>query len=95
MTDDRLRIDLERVLRSRLGDRRMRWIPRRLIAWLERLICQREMNEVLDHAGHLRGAEFCHAALDHLSVSYTTTAEQRLPDTTRVIIASNLSLIHI
>ncbi|PWB08195.1 1-acyl-sn-glycerol-3-phosphate acyltransferase [Paramuribaculum intestinale] len=89
MTDDRLRIDLERVLRSRLGDRRMRWIPRRLIAWLERLICQREMNEVLDHAGHLRGAEFCHAALDHLSVSYTTTAEQRLPDTTRVIIASN------
>ena len=51
MTDDRLRIDLERVLRSRLGDRRMRWIPRRLIAWLERLICQREMNEVLDHAG--------------------------------------------
>lgn len=88
MTDS-LKIDLEKVLRSRLGDRRMRWIPRGLISWLERLICQREMNEVLDHAGHLRGAEFCHAALAHLGVSYTATGEQHLPPSTRVIIASN------
>lgn len=83
-----LKIDLESVLRARLG-KRMRWMPRPLVAWLERLICQNEMNDILDRIGHLRGAEFCCAALECLDVTYSVSGSERLPSDSRIVIASN------
>lgn len=83
-----LKIDVDAVIRARLGAR-ARLVPRWLTRVLERIIRQDGLNELLSHNAHLQGAEFCNAILRDLDVTYTTSGP--LPDPTRrnVIIVSN------
>lgn len=86
----KIKIDLQQVLRDRLGGR-ARWIPRALVRRLERLVCQDEMNAMLDEAYPRRGSEFCQAVLDHLSIAVDITGIENMPprDNRRVIFCSN------
>lgn len=73
-----LKIDVDAVLRERLP-RYYRFIPKFLISWLKREICQDEMNGMLSRADGLEGAQFCHSVLDYLHVSYVIKGESHMP----------------
>lgn len=73
-----LNIDVNEVLRERLP-RYHRVIPRPLISWLERQICQKELNLLLEHADGLEGADFCRDVLNYLHVDYKTFNAGQLP----------------
>lgn len=90
-TDQTLQIDVDAVLRQR-APKYYRLIPKPLIRWLERTICQSEMNGFLQRHGHKRDAEFCHALVyDELGISVDFAGTQNLPptDMRRVLFVSN------
>ena len=64
-----IKIDLDGVLRSRLP-RYYRFIPRWFIRKLERIICQDELNALLESNAGKRDADFCAGVLSDLDVSY-------------------------
>lgn len=83
-----IKIDLGAVLRERKATR---CVPGFVVSWLKRLIRQDELNAMLQAVYPARGAEFCHAVLDHLGVSVSVSHEERLPaaEQHRVIYVSN------
>lgn len=83
-----IKIDLGAVLHERKATR---CVPGFVVSWLKRLIRQDELNAMLQTVYPARGAEFCHAVLDHLGVSVSVSHEERLPaaDQRRVIYVSN------
>ena len=84
------KIDIDAVLRQRLGSR-YRFVPHALVSLLRRIICQDSLNDLLDKTGHLRDAEFCHAVLSELGITYRLIHPDRMPapDDRRVIFVSN------
>lgn len=89
MSADRpIRIDVGGVLASRLGGK-ARFVPRFLIRWLEKLICQDKLNQLLESNYPLRGAEFCDGVLCDLDVTIDIRNENLLPKNPRCIIVSN------
>mgnify|MGYP001530943483 FL=1 len=89
MSSDRpIRIDVGGVLASRLGDK-ARFVPRFLVRWLEKLICQDKLNQLLESNYPLRGAEFCDGVLCDLDVTIDIRNENLLPKNPRCIIVSN------
>lgn len=89
MSSDRpIRIDVGGVLASRLGGK-ARFVPRFLIRWLEKLICQDQLNQLLESNYPLRGAEFCDGVLCDLNVTIDIRNENLLPKNPRCIIVSN------
>lgn len=88
MDSDRLRIDVEAVIRERLP-RYSRFIPRPLVRWVEKTICQSKMNEMLDYAHGKRGKQFCSAVLEKLGITYTVHGRENLPENRRVTFVCN------
>lgn len=89
MSADRpIRIDVGGVLASRLGGK-ARFAPRFLVRWLEKLICQDQLNQLLESNYPLRGAEFCDGVLCDLDVTIDIRNENLLPKNPRCIIVSN------
>lgn len=87
--DKAIRIDVDAVLRERLP-RHYRLIPKALIRWVERVVCQRQMNEMLEANRGRRGADFCRGVLEHLDVTYSVEGQENLdPGNPRVIIVCN------
>lgn len=87
-------IDIGRVLADRLGERRMRLLPRFVVGWLERFICQERLNRLLRDNYPSTGADFCRGVLADLGVSYDVENAYRLPDPSnpddcRVLFVSN------
>ena len=67
--EDVLKLDVDLVLPNRLA-KHYRFIPKFIIRWLERTICQEEMNGILQNNAGLDGVEFCRGALKDLGVTY-------------------------
>ena len=88
--DEVIKIDIDEVLRQR-ATRYYKFIPRFLIRWLERTVCQDRLNWLLERNRGRRDADFCRGVLDDLNVGVKVTGEQNLhPDTDRrVVIVSN------
>lgn len=88
--DEVIKIDIDEVLRQR-ATRYYKFIPRFLIRWLERTVCQERLNWLLERNRGRRDADFCRGVLDNLNVGIKVTGEQNLhPDTDRrVVIVSN------
>lgn len=88
--DTEMRIDLDAVLRSRLP-RGRKLIPRFVVNWLKRTICQEQLNEMLRVNRGKRGADFCKGVLEHLDIKVDVRGEENLParDHSRVTIVSN------
>ena len=85
-----LHIDLDAVLRSRLP-RYYRFIPRFVISTLEKIICQQEMNDMLDFCRGKRDADFCRGVLEHLNITLSVKGTENLPEPghRRVTVVSN------
>lgn len=86
--ENKLQIDVDSVLRKRIP-RLRRFMPRALVRWLERFICQPQMNVFLAQYGHLRDAEFCRALVDHLDITYHVHGSIDNIPSKRVIVACN------
>ncbi len=87
-TSSLIKIDVGAVLRSRLG-RKARYVPGFAVRWLERLICQDELNALLESNYPRRGAEFCRGVLSDLNLRLDVRHGERMPDDGRVIVVSN------
>ena len=81
------RIDVGTVLRQRVpGFARL--MPGFAVRWLERLICQDEMNFLLEKGDGLEGAAFADSVLDNLGITYDVKGDLD-PSRRRVVFASN------
>lgn len=85
-----IKIDVDEVLRSRLP-RHYRYIPRFVIRWIERTICQEQLNELLQSNAGKVDADFCNGVLKDLNISLDIKGSENLPprEKSRVVIVSN------
>lgn len=85
-----MRIDIDAVLRDRAPGVR-RFMPRWLVRCLERIICQDQLNEMLEVCRGKRDADFCRGVMEHLDIELEVKHADRLPDPShrRVTIVSN------
>lgn len=86
--DGAIQVDLDAILSERLGWRR-KFIPDFLVKKLTALIRQDKINEILRELHPLRGAEFCHAALERLNVKAGILNSGRLPSDPRCMFVGN------
>jgi len=68
-TNNVLKIDIVSVIRSK-NPKLLKVIPKFVIRWVEKLIHQNEINDILERFGHLEGVDFASATLKHLRVNY-------------------------
>lgn len=83
-----LKIDLSGIIRSRLGSR-SRMIPGVLLRMLEGIICQDELNRLLELTFPERGSRFSLALLRELDIDVTTEGLDNLPQAEAFEWASN------
>lgn len=90
LADNGIRLDVAEVLRAR-APRLSRLIPEWVTRWLERTICQDEMNRLLEETRGLTGADFCRGVLSSLEITVDVKNAAALPpkDDRRVIFVSN------
>ena len=85
-----IRIDVGQVLRNRLP-RMWRFIPRQVVNWLERTICQDQLNALLEANAGKTGAAFCRGILESLDITVDVAGAENLPpkDNRRVVFVCN------
>ncbi len=85
-----IKIDVEQVLAGRAPGL-YRFMPHALVNWLKKLVCQDEMNRLLEETAGLEGAEFCRGILKALDVKVEVLNAGRMPDASnrRVVFVSN------
>lgn len=89
MREAPLQINLYSILKSRISKDKFKFIPAFLIRWLERLICQNELNEILRSCFPSEGVDFAHSVLEYLNISVDVVGIENIPDDGRFIFASN------
>lgn len=87
-TEQPLRIDIDQVLRQRLP-RHYGRIPRFVVNWLKRTICQDELNRVAANVFPRRGVEAAAMALQEFGVTIEVEGADNVPDDGRFVFASN------
>lgn len=85
-----IEINIDATLRDRIP-RYYRFIPRFLIKWIQRTVCQDQLNHMLRCNSGLRGADFCRGVLRHLGITVEYRNEELLPPPSRrrVVFVSN------
>lgn len=88
--DDIIKIDVGQVLAARAPGL-SRFVPRWLIRRLERLVCQDDLNRILEENAGKTGAAFCRGVLSSLDVGVEVVHPERLPlkEHRRVVFVSN------
>lgn len=74
-----VKIDVDNVLRTRLP-KHYRYIPRFVVRWLERTICQDRLNTILDKMADKNSVDAATAALDEMGITVTASGLDKLPD---------------
>ncbi len=87
-SDKPIKIDLQKVLEERLGTH-SRYVPSFVVRALEKLICQDEMNSLLENNFPLQGADFCRGVLRELNVRLNIHGSENMPASKRCIVVSN------
>lgn len=72
MSNEPLKIDIDQVLRTRLSQH-YRYIPRFAVRWLERTICQDELNQILEKMAGKDSVDAATAALDEMDITVKAT----------------------
>lgn len=73
-----LKIDLDSVIRSRMKER-AKYLPRFATRILEKIICQDQLNQLLEEHQGKTGAEFCNGVVNTLGISVSTKNMESLP----------------
>lgn len=74
-----VKIDVDSVLRTRLP-KHYRYIPRFVVRWLERTICQDRLNTILKKMADKNSVDAATAALDEMDINVTASGLDELPD---------------
>lgn len=88
---DPLQLDLKYVMQKKIGKKRMEYIPGFIIRRLEKIICIKELNEILAHNNGKTGADFATGVLEQLNtkVDVRQTENMLPPSKRRVLLVSN------
>ena len=78
MSSEAMRIDVDKVLRERLP-KHYRYIPRFAVRWLERTICQDQLNAILLKMAGKNSVDAATAALDEMDITVRATGLEQLP----------------
>ena len=90
-TEDKpLQLDLEKVLKSK-NPKAARWTPNFLLRYIERVICQKEINRILSTHHGKKNHDFLHAVLiDEFNIKFEIEGTENIPqDTNQFVVASN------
>ncbi|MBR0493275.1 MAG: 1-acyl-sn-glycerol-3-phosphate acyltransferase [Muribaculaceae bacterium] len=79
MSSEAMRIDVDKVLRERLP-KHYRYIPRFAVRWLERTICQDQLNAILLKMAGKNSVDAATAALDEMDITVRATGLEQLPE---------------
>ena len=74
-----MKIDVDQVLRARLP-RHYRYIPRFAVRWLERTICQDQLNAMLEKMAGKDGVDAASAALTEMGITIDGKGLEQLPE---------------
>ena len=74
-----MKIDVDQVLRARLP-RHYRYIPRFAVRWLERTICQDQLNAILEKMAGKDGVDAASAALTEMGITINEKGLEQLPE---------------
>lgn len=74
-----VKIDVDNVLRTRLP-KHYRYIPRFVVRWLERTICQDRLNTILEKMADKNSVDAATAALDEMGITVMASGLDKLPD---------------
>lgn len=88
VSDGPIQFDIAGIIRGRLGSR-ARFIPRFVLGWLERLICQERLNELLLKTHPARGSEFSEILLKELDIQVNVEGVENLVAGEKYVFASN------
>lgn len=89
MGEELLKIDIKKILENRIPKKKRRLIPPFLITYVEKLIRQKELNEILEVTLPSKGSEFSGRVLEHLDIKLEVEGLEKLPDGKRYMFASN------
>lgn len=89
MAEKILQLDIKGILEKRIPKEKRRWIPPFLIKGVERLIRQKELNEILRATLPSEGSEFARRVLDYLNISVSVGGLENLKNDSRYMFASN------
>src|SRR6056297_1811246 len=82
------RIDVREVF-HRKNSRLARLVPGFIYRYLERIVHQGEINEVMPKISHLEGLEFVRAGLDHFDINIHSYGKEHIPREGRFIFVAN------
>lgn len=74
-----VKIDVDNVLKTRLP-KHYRYIPRFVVRWLERTICQDRLNTILEKMADKNSVDAATAALDEMGITVMASGLDVLPD---------------
>ena len=89
MGEELLKIDIKKILENRIPKKKRRLIPPFLITFVEKLIRQKELNEILEATLPSKGSEFSGRVLEHLDIKLEVEGLEKLPEGKRYMFASN------
>ena len=78
MKGELVKIDVDKVLRTRLP-KHYRYIPRFLVRWLERTICQDRLNTILEKMADKNSVDAATVALDEMGITVNASGLDELP----------------
>ncbi|MDR0940692.1 MAG: 1-acyl-sn-glycerol-3-phosphate acyltransferase [Bacteroidales bacterium] len=81
-------VDLDEVLRKK-NPRLYKLLPRFVLSWLKRIICQDEVNETLTNLDGVEGIEKMQGFLKLKNITLVLHGKENVPETGRFIFASN------
>ena len=84
-----LQLNIREILNKRIPKKKRRWIPSFLIGGVEKLIRQKELNEILRATLPSEGSEFARRVLDYLDISLSVKGLENLKEGGRYMFASN------
>ena len=79
MSGKPMKIDVDNVLRERLP-KHYRYIPRFAVRWLERIICQDQLNAILQQMAGKNSVDAATAALQEMDITIQATGLEQLPE---------------
>lgn len=79
MSREPMKIDIDQVLRARLP-KHYRYIPHWVVRWLERTICQDQLNTILVKMNGKNSVDAATAALDEMGITIDATGLDNLPE---------------
>lgn len=81
-------IDIRNIIHSK-SPRLARWVPQFLISYLQKIIHEDEINEIMFRFQDLYGLDFVDALIDHLGVKVNLRGVENIPLSESVVFVSN------